>query len=99
MPLFSVAPVKISGVTKLQRLHNFGQWYDLHLHQQMDMVPHQRIGIQMKPIQEFLFRKKRKIGLKVFIVQGGILPLVPPRVMSIKKCHFERREKSKISQS
>jgi hypothetical protein len=50
MSLFSVAPVEISGVTKLQPLHDFGQWYGLHLHQQMDMVTHQRIGIQTEPV-------------------------------------------------
>jgi hypothetical protein len=35
-------------------------------------------GVQMKPIQGFILQKKREVGLKIFIVQKDILPLVPP---------------------
>lgn len=50
MPLFSIVSVEILGVTKLEPLHDSGQRDALHLHQRVDMVPHQRIGIQMKSI-------------------------------------------------
>ena len=40
------------------------------------MIPHECIGIKIKWIPNFIFGKKRKIDLKVLLLQEDILPLV-----------------------
>jgi hypothetical protein len=42
------------------------------------MVPHKRIGIKTKGIPRLVFRKKRKVFLKILLVHEDILPLVSP---------------------
>ena len=77
-----MALVEISGIAKLEDLHNLRQrtFFDLH----KEVISHQSVGIEMKGIFVFVFREIRKVSSKILFVREYSLSLVSPGNYMIK---------------
>jgi hypothetical protein len=76
MAHFPITHVEVLSITKLKSLHDLGQGRCFHFEQQVYMVSHERISIKTKWIPGLVFRKKRKVLLKILLAQEDVLSLV-----------------------
>lgn len=76
MPNLSIPPVIVSGIAKLQVLHDLGKRYSSNLRQQMDVIPHQYVGIQLPAVSGLYLLEQRKVSLTVSIIVENHLTLV-----------------------
>ena len=77
-----IALVEISGISKLEDLHNLRQRSFFGL--QKEVIFHQSVGIEMKGMFLLVFREIRKVGSKIFFVQEYSLSLVSPSNYMVK---------------
>jgi hypothetical protein len=79
-----VSLVEVSGIAKLQNLHNSRQRRLADFQKEVEVGFHQSVGIEMKGMSIFVFKEVRKVGSKVPFIQEYGLSLVSPRNYMIK---------------
>jgi hypothetical protein len=88
-PLKEVAPTPIfqivmSGISKLQALHDFRQRGLLDLHQEMNMAGHKDISIEEEGIPLFVLFQEPQIESVILSGSENLCALIPPRDDVIK---------------
>ena len=69
-------PVVVLRISKLYPLHYLGQGNIVGLDQQVDVVGHQHVGIELKVIPLSVMLYSLQVGSAVLIVSKDVLPLV-----------------------
>ena len=69
-------PVVVLRVSKLYPLHDLGQRNLAGLKQQVDMVGHQHVGVELKVVSLSVMLQSLQIDAAVFVVPKDILALV-----------------------
>jgi hypothetical protein len=71
-----MAPVVALSVAGLNPLHDLGERHVLGLHQQVNVVGHQDVGVEPKPVALAIVLDAFKISASVLVVLKGSLPLI-----------------------
>ena len=103
-----MAPVVLLSITALNPLHDLGERHVLGLHQHMQVVGHQDIGIESKPVALPIGLDAFKVCASVLVVLKGSVPLIPTHDHMIQRpvklysglaCHARQRSHNEDSKS
>jgi len=85
MPYFIVFPVVISRVPELQPLHDLGQRNLARLDQQMNVIAHEHVGINVKAVSLTVFFESFQIVFPIRVAAKDRLALIAPTNRMIKR--------------